>query len=227
MMVVGVVACDSGVRTASSSLGSAAPAPAPLKAAGARVVPAGITSARIESLASDKIGDGAFWFAVEIRITAAGSTRMYRALELLDGKTGQIAVATFAPLAPFARSAAAPPMPIATPAGPLADLLVSPRAARAAVAPGHARRVEILGTDADERATYGDAAKSLLARWNKLALVRDAAVAEVHTATWGYAVATVSFAKPGGAPYRMAALVLATPTASGAWSVSAIHYLAL
>lgn len=50
---------------------------------------------------------------------------------------------------------------------------------------------------------------------------------EARTASWGYAVATVSFTKPDGPPFRMSALAIGAPDKDGTWLLSAVHYLSL
>ena len=52
-------------------------------------------------------------------------------------------------------------------------------------------------------------------------------VREVRTAVWGYAMADVNIPKPGGAPFRMSAFLIAVPGPNNAWSVVAVRYGAL
>jgi hypothetical protein len=62
-----------------------------------------------------------------------------------------------------------------------------------------------------------------------LAIEEADKVREVRTASWGYAIADVNInvPKPGAAPYRMSAFVIAVPAVGGAWSVVAVNYGAL
>ena len=87
----------------------------------------------------------------------------------------------------------------------------------------------VSGTDAAERAVGQSAAKVLLARWHKLPLAIEETdkVREIRTAAWGYAMADVNISKPGGAPFRMSAFLIAVPGPNDAWSVVAVSYGAL
>ena len=89
--------------------------------------------------------------------------------------------------------------------------------------------VVVFGTDKAEQAIGQAAAKALLARWRRLLLAIEEGdkVREVRTASWGYAMADVNIMKPGGAPYRMSAFLVAVPGPSGSWSVVAVNYRAL
>lgn len=197
-------------------------APAPVAAAGVQLVPPGIRTVRISTFQSGDSGS-AEWFAAELEITTDGKPRIYRALELVD-KTGKVAVASFAPLKPLARVAAAPSVPSSTDAGPLATYLTDTRAAGVALATGG--QVAVFGTDPGERATDVDAAQKLLGSWSTLGLALEPHAREVHWPRGGYAVAIVNYAKPGGPPFRMAALVIGSED-KGVWLVSAYHYLSL
>src|SRR5262249_43957990 len=107
--------------------------------------------------------------------------------------------------------------------GPLAAFLTAPRSAAAALD----SYSFVFGTDPNERGIYESDAKKVLEIWGKLSLRLDPAVREVRTANYGYAIANVSLAKPGGAPYRMTALVIGYLAEDKTWKVAALHYLAL
>ena len=151
---------------------------------------------------------------------------MVRAIELLDGAADwKVAVASFtnvAPLYTFGTSSIKNP----TEPGPLANLLVSPRALADALGDG----AVVCGTDPSERGIGAADASALLGKWKKLAISLDpkSKLREVRTATFGYALANVRIvAKPGGDAYKLNAFVLALPHQDGAWSVVAAGYGAL
>jgi hypothetical protein len=102
-------------------------------------------------------------------------------------------------------------------------LLAAPDALSGALA---ADPIVVFGTDKAERAIGRAAAKALLAKWRKLPLAVEEAdkVREVRTASWGFAMADVNIPKPGGAPFRMSAFLVAVPGPSGSWSVVAVNY---
>ena len=183
-------------------------------------MPHGIKRARLTSYDSWYL-HGPSWLAAEAQLTTTGPARTYRIVELID-ESGHVVVASFAPLAPLARGAPLAAIDHATPAGPLADVLTDPKAAAAALA-DHAA---IFGTDPGEHASSSSDLKKLLGDWSALKLSRAPEVREVHAARWGYAIANIDFAKPGGQPYRMTALAIGAPDAKGTWRVAAIHYLA-
>lgn len=128
--------------------------------------------------------------------------------------------ASFAPPKPLS---ATPPVAIASPSspGPLAQLLVAPKAASAALT----ESAVVFGTDPDEHAAWQEQAEALLARWSKLHLTLDPSVREVHAGSYGYAIASVSLAKPGAAPLRMTALIIGSLDDKQAWRVDAIHFI--
>jgi hypothetical protein len=114
-------------------------------------------------------------------------------------------------------------VPSPTPPGPLAKLLADPRAAAAALESSY---TTVFGTDPGEHATNEESGK-LLASWGRLQLALDPQVREVERAKSGYAIGTVTLAKPGGPPYRMSAIIVGALDEHGAWKIVAIHYLAL
>jgi hypothetical protein len=61
----------------------------------------------------------------------------------------------------------------------------------------------------------------------RLAIEEGAKVREVRLASWGCAMADVNIPKPGEAPFRMSAFLVAVPGPSGLWSVVAVNYRAL
>lgn len=170
------------------------------------------SSARIERYASGAAGD-ATWLAAELTLDG----KLYRAVELVD--QGRVIVASFAPVKPLVRGGAPAAIPSPTPAGPLAAFAAAPAKAAAVLDKASA----VFGTDPPEHANDYES-KDLLAGWSTLALTLDPQVREVHTATYGYAIASVQLAKPGDAPMRMTALVIGSLD-KGTWRVSAIHYL--
>ena len=196
-------------------------APTPTPATGAHLFPGAIERARIVGYHVQAIGDASS-LAAEIEITTDGPARTYRTVQLIDA-TGHVLVASSTPVKPLARVAAAPTISQPTQAGPLVAFLAAPRSAANALA-GHPM---VFGTDANEHGMGEAEAKTLLESWSKLALQLDPAVREVRTATYGYAIASVSLAKPGGAPYRMIALVVGHLGKDKTWKIVALHYLPL
>ena len=171
-----------------------------------------LSSARIERYSSGSAGD-ATWLAAELSLDG----KLYRAVELVDH--GRVIVASFAPVKPLVRGGAPAAIPSPTAPGPLAAFAAAPATAADVLDQASA----VFGTDPPEHA-HDYESKDLLAGWNKLALTLDPQVREVHAASYGYAIASVQLAKPGGPPMRMTALVIGSLD-KGAWPVSAIHYL--
>jgi hypothetical protein len=175
------------------------------------------------------------WFSAELHLTIISREPQYpateekhtvRAIELLDGGAAwKVAVAAFtnvAPLYTFGTSTIDEP----TDAGALSQLLLSPPALADTLGDG----AVVFGTDPGERAIGTADSKALLARWKKLTITLDPSSKprEVHTASYGYAIANVRVAtKPGSEPYTLNAFVLALPGAGGAWSVVGASYGAL
>jgi hypothetical protein len=169
--------------------------------------------------------DNVMWFSADLHVTTReGShtkTRTIRAIELLDGaEDWKVVVAAFTNVGKLAESGSSP-IANATPADVLTKLLVAPDALAAALAPD----AVVLGTDPGERGE-GDGAKKLLATWHKLQLTIDAAqkTREIHTASYGYAMANVVLKPAKGDEGAMNAFVLAIPAPGGAWSVVAASY---
>ena len=175
------------------------------------------------------------WFAADLQLTIVShepggppSTEKHtvRAIELIDGAASwNVAVAAFTnvgPLATYGTSTINDP----TDAGPLTKLLVAPETLAGNLADG----AVVFGTEPKERGVGTTEAKALLARWKKLTITLDtpSTVHEVRTGTYGYAIANVSLVtKPGAAPYKLNAFVLALPAAGNRWSVVGASYGAL
>jgi hypothetical protein len=169
-------------------------------------------SARIERFATEQVGD-AMTLAAELVLDG----KPYRTVQLIDA-TGHVIVATFALVKSLAAGGVAPVLPSPTPAGPLAALAASPASAAKVVNTGAA----VFGTELSEHAIDDrENPLELLASWTKLALTLDPSVHEVHTARYGFAIATVALGKS-----RMIALVIGASTKTG-WQLAAIHYLGL
>lgn len=166
------------------------------------------------------------WFTADLHFTViesrTTSKRTIRATELLDGASDwKVVVAAFLNVDDL-NGHGASPIKDATDSDALTKLLVAPDALAAAL---DANAV-VLGTDPKERA-QGPAAKALLAKWKGLKLTIDGEqkTREVHTATYGYAMANVQMTPAkGGDTKAMNAFVLALPSASGSWSVVAASY---
>jgi hypothetical protein len=152
-------------------------------------------------------------------------TRVVRAVELLDAAASwKVVAASFTDEHTLSRlSSSLGPIPSDTPPGPLVKLLTAPDALASSLGPDP---VVVYGTDAGEHAVGASAAKSLLAKWRKLPLVLEEAdkVREVHGNGWGFAIADVNLAKPGGPPFRMSAFAVATAKPDGTWQVNAVSY---
>jgi hypothetical protein len=176
-------------------------------------LPRSIAAARIDSFETNKAG-AASWLAAELRLDG----EIYRSIELIDEQR-HVIVASFAPLKPLVRSAA--PLAVTSPnaSGPLAAMLAAPASAAATLRSG-----TVFGTEPDEHGEDSDA-RDLLGRWAKLQFALDPAAREVHVADYGYAIASVALARPGGPPLRMRALVIGTLD-NGTWKIDAIHYIA-
>jgi hypothetical protein len=167
-------------------------------------------TARIERFATQALGD-----AMSIAAELVLDGKPYRTLQLFDA-SGHVIVATFAPVKSLAAGGAVPVLPSPTPAGPLASFAASPASASKAAE----NDTVVFGTEPAEHAMdNGTDAVDLLASWSKLALTLDPSAHEVHTASYGYAIASVALGKS-----RMIALVIGRPT-KGGWHLAAIHYL--
>ncbi len=178
------------------------------------------------------------WFAAELTIVidsaepgerASTETYTVRAIEVLDAAADwKVTAAAFLRVGDLRmRTDPFGAVPSPNAAGPLAKLLASPTELANTLG---SDPLVVLGTDRGERAVGKTAAKALLAKWAKLPFAIEEAdkVREVHTASYGYAMADVNYTKQGQrAPYRMNAFVLAVPGANGTWSVVAAGYGAL
>jgi hypothetical protein len=169
-------------------------------------------SARIERFATETLGVG-MSLAAELVLDG----KPYRTVQLIDA-SGHVIVATFAPVKSLAAGGAAPALPSPSPPGLLAAFAASPTTAAKAINNGGVVFGTELGEDAIDN---GKDAAELLASWGKLALTLDPSAREVHTASYGYAIATVALGKS-----RMIALVIGAATKTG-WTLAAIHYLGL
>ncbi len=116
------------------------------------------------------------------------------------------------------------PQVVRSAAGPLARLLLAPGEAATARADDPA--VVVMGTAPGEIAVGPAAARALLERWRALPMaVLGDSVHEVHTPTYGYAVASIEMPPPGGgSSEKMLGLIIALPRGD-AWAVVGIHYL--
>jgi hypothetical protein len=102
--------------------------------------------------------------------------------------------------------------------GALSALLVAPGKLDAAMA----KDGVVLGTDGSERAIGGAKTHALLAGWTKLKLSLDGDSFEVHTKTYGFALANLGLAGgKNGNHFR--GLILALPKGDG-WTVVAVDY---
>lgn len=177
------------------------------------------------------------WVAAELEIVVlsaepgekpSSATHVVRAVELLDAASDwKVVAASFTEVRPLEQlRESLGPIPSPTVAGPLVKLLSAPDSLAGSLA---SDPVVVFGTDKTERAVGQGAAKALLTKWHKLLLAIEEAdkVREIRTAAWGYVMADVNIAKPGGAPYRMSAFLVAIPVSNGTWSVVAVNYGAL
>ncbi|HUC00403.1 MAG TPA: hypothetical protein VMS11_11305 [Solirubrobacterales bacterium] len=174
------------------------------------------------------------WLAADLEITVvsaepgekpSSATHTVRAVELLDAASDwKVVAASFTEVRSLEQlRESLGPIPSPTPPGPLVKLLAVPDELAASLS---ADPVVVFGTDKAERAVGRAAAKALLAKWRKLPLAIEEAdkVREVCAASWGFAMADVNIPKPGGAPFRMSAFLVAVPGPSGSWSVVAVNY---
>jgi hypothetical protein len=168
--------------------------------------------ARIERFETEKLGD-AMWLAAELVLDG----KTYRTLQLVDA-SGRVVVATFAPLKSLGSGGAAPSIPSPSPAGPLASFAASPVAAKQSAHNGTA----VFGTELGEHAIGREYGPDVIEKWSKLVLALDAQAREVHTASYGYAIASVTLGKS-----RMIALVIGSLDPKHGWDLDAIHYLGL
>lgn len=171
-------------------------------------------------------GVNVVWFSADLHVAVREDgklqKRTIRAVELLDAAADwKVVVASFTNVDKLAEVGSSP-IKDATPPDVLTKLLVDPAGLAAALQPTGV----VLGSDPRERAK-GEDAKKLLASWQKLTLTIDDSqkVREVHTATYGYAMANVQLVSAKGKdPMAMNAFVLAVPGTGGAWQVVAAAY---
>ncbi len=197
---------------------------------------AAMKSVKVKKLVTGGDAAGA-WLAAELEMVMlesepgekpATTTRTVRAVELLDAASDwRVVAASFTDGRTIERSKQSlGAIPSPTAVGPLVKLLAAPDALAAALATDPA---VVYGTDPTERAFGAAAGKSLLAKWAKLPLaVEEKDLArEVHGKAWGFAMADVNLAKPGGPPYRMSGFVVAAANPDGSWQPVAVSYGAL
>jgi len=167
------------------------------------------------------------WFSADLHFTVREGSktakRTIRAIELLDRAADwKVVVASFTNVDKLSEIGSSP-IKDATPPDALTKLLVASDALAAALDPN----AVVLGSDLAERGEGAANAKRLLGTWQKLKLTLDLdqKTREVHTATYGYAMANVQLTpSKGGSELAMNAFVLALPGANGSWSVVAAAY---
>lgn len=153
-------------------------------------------------------------------------TIRFTELAVADGGKWKVVAAQFArPGAPQRNTRAPASIDNETKADQLAKLVISSTALSSGLAKD--ATAVVFGTDKAERGIGGPAAKKLVDGWKSLKLELEGKVREVRTATYGFVQANVNWIQPGGAPYRMRALLIATPDPSGAWTIRAVHYAAI
>jgi hypothetical protein len=181
------------------------------------------------------------WFAGELEVTTAGVTGQddqtgdiktgpatkhtvrFSELAVAEGARWRVVAAQFAePGTPKREKTGRGTMSGETKADQLSRIVISP----SALANGLAKDATaiVFGTDNEERGIGGPAAKKLVESWKPLKLEIDGKVREVRTATYGFVQANVNWVKPGGDPYRMRALLIATPDPTGTWTIRVVHY---
>jgi len=84
--------------------------------------------------------------------------------------------------------------------------------------------VFVFGTDKGEKAVGAVAAKKLLESWKGLKLEIQGDVREIEGTGYGFVHANINWVKPGGPPYRMRALVIATAEKSQPWVFRAVQF---
>lgn len=202
----------------------------------------GIHSAKLLSLTAG--GDSkVVWMAGEAELTtrlvtgqkddgeftygpSAKHSVRFTELAVADGAKWKVVAAQFArPEAPKRNTSAPTSIANETKADHLARTVISPLALSTALAKD--ATAVVFGTDKAERGIGGPAAKKLVDGWKSLKLELEGKVREVRTATYGFVQANVNWVQPGGAPYRMRALLIATPDPTGTWTIRTVHYAAL
>jgi hypothetical protein len=144
-------------------------------------------------------------------------------LAVADGTKWKVVAAQFArPGSPKRNKLPPSAIDNTTKADQLARIVISPSALSTGLAKD--ATAVVFGTDKAERGIGGQAGKKLLDRWKSLKLEIDGAVREVRTATFGFVQANVNWVQPGGAPYRMRVLMIATPDPTGTWTIRTVHY---
>lgn len=197
-------------------------------------MPAGVASVKIGSLTSGG-DDKVTWLAAELEFvtysrnapkTAPRSTHTIRLTELAvaDGGKWKVVAALFGKPGTPKRDSN-PPLMISgeTKPGSLSKILVSPEYLSNGLAKD--ATVVVFGTDKAEKAIGGPAAKKLVDSWKSLKLEIEGDVREIATSTYGFVQANVNWVKPGGAPYRMRALMIATRDGtSDPWTIRAVQF---
>lgn len=186
-----------------------------------------LRSRRIDKLVAGA-APGVVWFSAEVTLEAVSDVTIkhrLRVLELLDGASqDRAAVAAVGDVEKKLYRGEMGPLVTRSAAGPLARLLIAPGEAATALADDPA--VVVMGTAPGEVAVGPAAARGLLERWRTLPMVvLGDSVHEVHTPTYGYAVASIEMPPAGGGPSeKMLGLIIALPRGDG-WAVVGIHYL--
>jgi hypothetical protein len=156
---------------------------------------------------------------------SAKHTIRFTELAVADGAKWKVVAAQFAqPGAPKRNTSAPTSIDNETKPDQLAKIVVSSTALSNGLAKD--ATAVVFGTDKAERGIGGPAAKKLVDGWKSLKLELEGKVREVRTATYGFVQANVNWVQPGGAPYRMRALMIATPGPTGTWTIRTVHYAA-
>jgi hypothetical protein len=146
-------------------------------------------------------------------------------MAVADGAKWKVVAAQFAmPRSPKRDKMTPSSIENETKADQLARILISPSALSNGLAKD--ATAVVFGTDKAERGIGGPAAKKLVDGWKSLKLEIEGNVREVRTATYGFVQANVNWVQAGGAPYRMRALMIATPDRTGTWTIRTVHYAA-
>jgi hypothetical protein len=178
--------------------------------------------------------DDAVWLMAELAIAKQNeepeakpstTSEVIRATELIAASAGwKVVAAAFSDSRKPGRLGATFPMLDTTAAGPLAPMLAAP----AKLADALAADPSVVVIPPEDPAAVGPhAARALLATYAGRKLVVDGAARELHSETWGFAQANVSWLEPGGSPYRLTAQLIALPAPNGSWAIVAVQFLAL
>ncbi len=193
-----------------------------------------VQSAKLVSLVAGG-DDKVVWISAEIDLantshtgpgvkTKESYTLRVTELAVSDGGKWKVVAAMFGRPGPASRNKY-PPLAIegTTKRGSMTKFLVDPKQV-AFQLPGKDDTVVVFGTDKSEKAVGAAAAKKLLESWKGLKLEIEGNVREVEGPTWGFVQANISWVKPGGPPYRLCALMIATKEPSQPWVFRAIQF---